>query len=637
MEKRFPRMLQRYTEELFDRFEQKRRELFQHIKTKQEMESFVKKCRRDIRNIYSLPKEKTSLNARITGKIRHKFYTIEKIIFESRPNFLVTANLYIPNGRGFFPGVIGTCGHVNEGKGFSLYQKFSAGLAQKGFMVLIYDPIGQGERFQYDKRVIPGCVGEHITIGNQQYLLGEFFGSWRAWDGIRALDYLLQREEVDSSRIGITGASGGGTMTTILAALEDRFTMAAPSCFITTYRHNLENELPADSEQTPPNIIKAGYEMYDHLTAFAPKPLIILTKEDDGFDQRGSREAFDYLKKVYKLLGKPDNIRMVTGSGGHGYSHDLREAMYSFFCHHAKIDGQGKEPKIKVHRPQELWATKKGQVTKEKSKRVIDFSRRKLKEAERRRKGFSPDILKEKLSLSPFPELPPSYRVLRVINGYSRIAVETEEEVFTILKYPAKKGITFHLPEGKEVILYLPHISSEDDYRKEPLLKNLLKDKRQVFAVDTRGIGESTSKTCSDKADFFSMYESEFFYASYGIMCGSPLAGRRTFDILRVIQLLKSIGYNSFEVVGRGLGGLIALYTACLEEGIKKITIKNCLSSFAEMVNSDLHKWPLSILLPDILLDFDIPDMRLYLKKRKQEVRFLEPWDAMLHRSTQKK
>ena len=630
-------MLQRYTEELFDGFEQKRKEKFQRIKTKKGMESFVKKCRKDIRNIYSLPKEKTPLNARVSGRIKCKGYTIEKILFESRPNFLITANLYIPDGKGPFPGVIGTCGHSNEGKGYDLYQSFSIGLVQKGFMVLIYDPIGQGERFQYDKKVIPGCVAEHITIANQQYMLGEFFGSWRVWDGIRALDYLLQRKEVDPSRIGVTGNSGGGTMTTILAALEDRFTMSAPSCFITTYKHNLQNELPADSEQIPPGIIKAGYEMYDHLTAFAPKPLIILTKEDDFFDQRGSREAFSYLKKVYKFLGKPDNIKMVTGSGGHGYSQDLREAMYSFFCEHAGIEDNGKESKMEIHQPQQLWVTKKGQVVKEGSKRVVDFTREKLKEAEKKRGNFSPTILKKKLSLPPLPKFLPSYRILRPINGYSRIAVETEKEVFAIIKYPVKEGASFRLPIGKEAIIYLPHLSSEDDYRNESLLKNLLKNKKQVFTIDVRGIGESASETCDDEADFFSKYESEFFYASYGIMCGSPLAGRRTFDVLRVIQLLKSIGYVSFEIVGRGLGGLIALYTACVEEKINKITIKNCLNSFSEIVYSDIYRWPVSFFLPGILLDFDIPDMLVYLKKRKQQVRVLEPWNVILHKIKKEK
>lgn len=77
-------------------------------------------------------------------------------------------------------------------------------------------------------------------------------GAWRAWDAVRGLDYLLSRPEVDTTRVGLTGNSGGGTMTTFVNALEDRLTMAAPSCYITTWVHNVENELPADSEQMPP-------------------------------------------------------------------------------------------------------------------------------------------------------------------------------------------------------------------------------------------------------------------------------------------------------------------------------------------------------------------------------------------------
>ena len=125
-------------------------------------------------------------------------------------------------------------------------------MVKKGFIVLTYDQIGQGERLQYPdenlKSKVGGPVAEHLYAGNQQFLVGEFFGSWRAWDGIRALDYLLSRKEVDPNKIGITGNSGGGTMTTWLCGLERRFTMGAPSCFVTTFRRNLENELPADTE-----------------------------------------------------------------------------------------------------------------------------------------------------------------------------------------------------------------------------------------------------------------------------------------------------------------------------------------------------------------------------------------------------
>ena len=145
---------------------------------------------------------------------------------------------------------------------------------------MLYDPIGQGERLQYvDKngqpRLRPG-TREHLYAGNQQFLVGQFFGSWRAWDGVRALDYLLTRKEVDSTHLGVTGNSGGGTMTTWLCGLERRWTMAAPSCFVTTFRHNLENELPADTEQCPPRALALGLDHEDFLAG--QYQIIILKK-----------------------------------------------------------------------------------------------------------------------------------------------------------------------------------------------------------------------------------------------------------------------------------------------------------------------------------------------------------------------
>src|SRR5690606_22172178 len=136
-----------------------------------------------------------------------------------------------------------------EGKAGGTYQSFAQGLARQGYVCLIFDPISQGERLQYlgdeGKSTVGPGVSEHLKAGNQQLLVGEFLGTWRAWDGIRALDYLLTRDEVDPDRVGITGNSGGGTMTTWLCGLEPRWSMAAPSCFVTSFRRNLENELPA--------------------------------------------------------------------------------------------------------------------------------------------------------------------------------------------------------------------------------------------------------------------------------------------------------------------------------------------------------------------------------------------------------
>ena len=133
-------------------------------------------------------------------------------------------------------------------------------------------------------------------------------------------------------------------MTTFVNALEDRLTMAAPSCYITTWVHNVENELPADSEQMPPGTLAAGLEMGDFLIARAPRPLVVLGQSNDFFDPRGTRETYEEVRKVYRLLGAEDSIRLTIGHGDHGYSKENREAMYSLFNDTAKVAAPAAEP-----------------------------------------------------------------------------------------------------------------------------------------------------------------------------------------------------------------------------------------------------------------------------------------------------
>ncbi|MHC4431258.1 MAG: hypothetical protein ACYTBS_05410 [Planctomycetota bacterium] len=120
------------------------------LMTRADAEAYVRQVREKIQQSFGPWPEKTPLKPRVTGTVERDAYKIENIIFESRPNFLVTANLYIPKGRAFpLPGVVGTCGHSATGKMINLYQSFAQGLARQGYVVLIYDPIGQGERLQY--------------------------------------------------------------------------------------------------------------------------------------------------------------------------------------------------------------------------------------------------------------------------------------------------------------------------------------------------------------------------------------------------------------------------------------------------------------------------------------------------------
>ena len=205
--------------------------------------------------IGGLPDYSGPLNPRVTGNIQGEGYTIEKVIFESLPGFYVTANLYVPQrGRPPYPGILFPLGHETGAKAHSAWQQMLGSLAKKGYVALAWDPIGQGERAQlYDpdwgESKVFRSTTEHTIVGIQCLLVGDSLARYTIWDAMRALDYLLSRPEVDASRIGCTGNSGGGTHTAYLAALDDRIKVAAPSCYLTSWSRLLESIGPQDAEQ----------------------------------------------------------------------------------------------------------------------------------------------------------------------------------------------------------------------------------------------------------------------------------------------------------------------------------------------------------------------------------------------------
>jgi len=179
---RFPRMVQEFYVETVRRLERRRLERLASLENRADAEAYISEVRRKIRTAFGPFPERTPLKARTTGIVERDAYKIEKVIFESRPGFLVAANLYVLKGRRLpAPGVVGSCGHADNGKAAEAYQSFSQGLARLGYVVLIFDPIGQGERMQYvDETYRPRRgrgTSEHLYAGNQQFLVGEFFGA----------------------------------------------------------------------------------------------------------------------------------------------------------------------------------------------------------------------------------------------------------------------------------------------------------------------------------------------------------------------------------------------------------------------------------------------------------------------------
>jgi dienelactone hydrolase len=638
---RFPRMVQEHFVERVRAAEQAGLKAQAALKTKADAESYVQEVRKKIRRCFGSFPARTPLNPRVTGTAERDAYKIDKVIFESRPEFLVTANLYVPIRKKYpLPGVVGSCGHSTNGKAAEAYQSFAQGLARMGYVVLIFDPIGQGERLQYahltDKKRPPPGVGEHLHGGNQQFLVGEFFGSWRAWDGIRALDYLLSRPEVDPKHVGITGNSGGGTMTTWLCGVEERWTMAAPGCFVTTFRRNLENELPADTEQCPPRALALHLDHADFLAALAPKPVILLAKERDFFDVRGAEEAYSRLRRLYALLGAEDNVKLFIGPTAHGYSQENREAMYQWFNRATHISDAHSEPKLTIEKDQTLWCTPHGQVGELKSRTVFSFTREKSQALAGKRARLSEKELSQTVAaLLKMPERAsvPEYRILRGIGGRkypkshaTTYAVETEPGVFAVVYRLSERQHDARPPrEPPRAILYVAHHSSDAELRDEPLIAELLKAEPQstVYTCDVRGIGESRPDTCGQD-QFLKPYGSDYFYAIHALMLDAPYVGQKTFDVLRVLDWLKSFGHKEVHLVGNGWGSLPATFAALSEEAVVQVTLKHALTSYQTVAESELYTWPLSSFVPGVLEKFDLPDCYQALKGKK--LRHIELW-----------
>jgi cephalosporin-C deacetylase-like acetyl esterase len=640
---RFPRMVQEHFVAQVRAAERAGNEARAALKTRADAEGYVRDVRKKIADCFGPFPKKTPLNPRVTGKVERDAYAIEKVIFDSRPDFPVTANLYVPKGKPFpLPGVVGSCGHSANGKAAEPYQSFAQGLARLGYVVLIFDPIGQGERVQYghvEKEHRPGVgVGEHLLAGNQQFLVGEFFGSWRAWDGIRALDYLLSRKEVEPSLVGITGNSGGGTMTTWLCGLEPRWAFAAPSCFVTTFRRNLENELPQDTEQCPPKALAHHLDHADFLAALAPKPVAILAKEKDYFDVRGAREAYQRLQKLYGLLGVEGNVGLFTGPTGHGYSQENREAMYQWFNLATRISDAKTEPKLSIEKDETLWCTPKGQVADLKARTVFSFTTEKAKDLAASRPKLSGDHLKKAVAAAlklPDRKGVPDYRILRPLGGRryptkhaTTYAVETEPGVFAVVYRLSNEPHLSRPPKADgPAVLYVSHHSADAELRDEPLVRELLKAEPRAtfYACDVRGIGESRPDTCG--ADqFLRPYGSDYFYAIYALMLDRPYIGQKSFDLLRVLDWLRDTGHRDVHLVGKGWGSLPAMFAALLSDAVARVTLKNALTSYADVATAEHYDWPLSSFVPGVLAAFDLPDCYRALEAKK--LRQVEPRGA---------
>lgn len=272
--------------------------------------------------------ERTPLNARTTAVVRREGYTIEKVLFESQPRHYVTALAFVPDPAKFkapYPAVLVPCGHSRGGKDSAGYQRACVMGAKEGFLMFIYDPIDQGERVQNSVGWNRGPGYGHNTTGIQALRFGGSTARFRIWDGIRSLDYLCERKDVDGSRLGCIGNSGGGTLTSYLMALDPRIKAASPSCYITSIREVTRSIGPQDAEQCIYGQLPAGLN-HASLVIMGSSAVRLQVSEEDFFPLKGAMETFRVVKKTAEKFGIADRYDMTVVAGPHGWKESSRRS-----------------------------------------------------------------------------------------------------------------------------------------------------------------------------------------------------------------------------------------------------------------------------------------------------------------------
>ncbi len=576
--------------------------------------------------------DQTPLNPKVTGVIDRSTYRIEKVIFESQPEFYVTAHLYIPKkGRDRYPGILAPVGHAPEGKTFSSYQTLFQNLARMGFAVLAWEPPGQGERLQYLdatlENSIYGPTGEHDRFGVPALLIGSTTTQFETWDGVRALDYLLSRPEIDAERIGLCGHSGGGTQTMFLCAAEPRVKVAVSVEGHTENLAGANYQAPgayADAEQNLINGLKLPLDRGDLLAAFTPKPLLICyTPVDTGTTYsptyvEGTKEIFEELKDIYGLYGAKERVGLFASTLPHDYDYFHRRATYEWFNKWLMPGQESTEESAFEDAPEhELWCTPTGQVLTSIGGRAayqVNYDR--LRTAKLNLSNTSVDKTQIRKDLRDVLNLPSRSSDLHAqplsTNRHQNVVVEEFQfESEPGVRVPGWFVKPASGPSRFPVVLMLEEHGRNGLFDQWALIEQCARSGMAICSVDLRGSGDMRPRLPATGPAFYG-FDLEFAYSMVNLSIGSPLLGQQTWDLLRCLDYLVSrddADAHRIVMYGSGLSGLPCVAVAALDDRVRSLMLNRTLADFESIVGSKEYKLPLSAVAFGILKKFDLPDL----------------------------
>lgn len=576
--------------------------------------------------------EKTPLNARTTGVIKQEDYIVEKVVYESTPGYYVTAALFLPRKRkGKLPAVIYASGHTTNGFRSETYQHIIINLVKKGFAVLAFDPIGQGERLQYyDKQQQKGRFNsatiEHSYPGAQCYISGYSPTNYFVWDGIRSVDYLLTRKEVDPERIGMTGRSGGGTQTAFTAAFDDRILAAAPECFITSMEYVLKSIGPQDAEQNLFHMISEGLDHADLLEVRAPKPGLMITTTRDFFSIQGARDTFKEVQEFYKGLGKEELISMVEDDDVHTSTKKNREAMYAFFQKYLNNPGSPEDIEVEIFEEQDLWVTETGQLATSLkgetlfslNKKVVQEQMKQLETSRIQGSLHLTNVVAAAKKLSGF-EYPKHF-------GPAIFSGRYNTKAYVIEKYLIPGGGDYQLPAAlfkpvnstkSELVLVLDEQGMDHAANQGQLVHPLVQQGYTVLIADLPGIGSLGPGYLKGDAYVDNTSFNQWFA---GILTGKSIVAMRSEDLVRIVNFIKTDITDIETISALSVGALASelLHYSTFDNSLEKIGMIEPFLSYSDIAQApDYRPSFIPSIVSGAIDKYDLPDLIAALSPKK--------------------
>ncbi|MGE6220454.1 alpha/beta hydrolase family protein [Nubsella zeaxanthinifaciens] len=564
---------------------------------------------------------KAVLNAKVTGIIQQNGYRIEKVVYQSFQNHHVTANLYMPTGKGPFAAVLLFCGHEDTSKATESYQKTAQLLVKNGFVVLVIDPISQSERVQLTdengKSLTRGSTTEHTLLNLQSNLLGTSVAAYELLDNECGLDYLLTRKEVDPNKIACVGNSGGAIQAIYFAAIDERVKAIVPCSYLSSRENTLATSGAADGCAQIPNEGLLQLEMSDYLIAAAPKPILVLAGRYDFIDYNGTEQSVADLKKFYAKLGVANRISFFTYDDGHGISKPKREKAVQwlrkwFYNDDRKIV----EPELTALSDVELFSSEKGKVglsyPNEVAVQQLNLQRFNSYAQKRREFSSVPIDLKlkriEKLlnigSLNKKIEVEEVGQVGKGKLNFSKMILRKDgEPPMPVLLYGPEKPV-------KKVVIFVSDAGKGKLADSLSLFDNYLSDQSTAIIVaDLRGTGETADKAALNDPKYFS---DDYRNAMFALHIGKPLLGQRTADMLTLFDFsanLNKTDVAEVTVISFGNVGLAALHASLFNNTVNQMELHHCIQSFKEVFENPLGKNRYGLVVDGIAQYYDIPDM----------------------------